>query len=51
MQNEMNRFVFQTEPMLFLHFMQRYIFFYLSGNAVMWFIGEILSVSRLIWTF
>ena len=30
MQNEMNRFVFQTEPMLFLHFMQRYIFFYLS---------------------
>ena len=48
MQNEMNRFVFHTEPMLFSHFMQRYIFFYLSGKAVMGFIGEILSVSRLI---
>lgn len=29
----MNRFVFQTEPMLFLHFMQRYIFFLFVGQS------------------
>ena len=30
----MNRFVFQTEPMLFLHFMQRYIFVGQSDNVI-----------------